>query len=96
MSSKPSAKQSRRDFVQKVAAGTTLMAGGSFYTALLAATKAAAQESQQGSDNAALKSLVNNVETRIAPLDQKYLIAAKIGDGDKYGGPMEEYYQKKK
>jgi hypothetical protein len=92
----PDKTQSRRDFVQKLAASTTLMAGGSFYTGLLATTKAAAQNTQQNAANASLKDLVSNVQDRIEPLDQKYLIAAKVGDGDKYGGVMEEYYAKKK
>lgn len=92
-----SKKDSRRDFLQKLmSAGTTVAASG-FYSTLLNSTKAVASDDKNQAANLAHKEFLDKMSAASEEIDPRALWAFKDGgDGDKYGGPMEEPDAKKK
>lgn len=90
-----SKKPTRRKFVRTLASGAAVTAGAGFYTTLFASTKALA--SAESEEDLILKKLTEGLQEKLAPIEKKSLWAGlKFGDGDKYGGTMEEMYAKKK
>lgn len=88
-------KPTRRKFVQGLASGAAVTASAGFYTTLFTTTKALA--SAESEEDLILKKLTEGLQEKLAPIEKKSLWAGlKFGDGDKYGGLMEEYYAKKK
>lgn len=89
-------KSTRRKALQNLASGAVVSASAGFYSTLLASTKALAS-ADVSEEDLILKKLTEGLQEKLAPIEKKSLWAGlKFGDGDKYGGPMEEYYAKKK
>jgi hypothetical protein len=89
-------ESSRRKFLRdSLAAGTGVAATG-FYTTLLGATQAVADDGANIAMNQEQKEFLERLAGSTQDLDPRALWAYKSGDGDKYGGPMEEFSQKKK
>ena len=100
MAKRQSKKSSRRDFIQKsVAAGTGLATGSAFYASLLKATTSFAQSEGEQRSQQKNSLFLSNLQDQVDPLNKKALWAGPLkggGDGDKYGGVMEEPTAKKK
>lgn len=100
MGKKRSNQSSRRDFIQKsVAAGTGLATGSAFYVSLLKATTSFAQSTAEEQSQLKNSLFLSNLHDEVDPLNKKALWAGPLkggGDGDKYGGAMEEPTAKKK
>jgi hypothetical protein len=91
-------KGSRRKFLQdamSVSAGT---AASVFYATLLKCTQAAASDEAIRTLTQEQKEFLDKMAATTEELDPRALwaILKDGGDGDKYGGPMEEFSAKKK
>lgn len=94
-------KATRRDFVQKsLAAATGIAATGStFYLSLLKATTTFAQTENEQNNLQKNSLFLSKLQDEVDPLNKKALWAGPFkggGEGDKYGGVMEEPHAKKK
>lgn len=78
-----------------LSAGTGAAATG-FYATLLSCTQAVADDSANKALNLEHKKFLNRVMEDSETLDPRALWAFKSGDGDKYGGFLEEPSAKKK
>ena len=97
-SKKPSSS-SRRDFIQKSLLTGGIAAGSGFYSTLLKVTEAFAESATEQQSQNQHSLFLNKLQDEVDPLNRKALWAGPLkggGDGDKYGGIMEEPMAKKK
>lgn len=90
---------SRRDFLQKSIFTGSLLAGAGFYSSLLKATSAFAESTTEQQSQNQHSLFLSKLQDEVDPLNKKALWAGPLkggGDGDKYGGLMEEQMAKKK